>query len=76
MTVSEKIKTIINKIEQKKCNMIWIEKLLRLWLDHQEMLYLDEDEDDLPSISSLEDDEEVKSNPKKTQENRNLKSKP
>ena len=75
MTVSEKIKTIINKIEQKKCNMIWIEKLLRLWLDHQEMLYLDEDEDHLPSISSLEDDEEVKSNPKKTQENRNLKSK-
>ena len=75
MTVSEKIKTIINKIEQKKCNMIWIEKLLRLWLDHQEILYLDEDEDDLPSISSLEDDEEVKSNPKKTQENRNLKSK-
>ena len=75
MTVSEKIKTIINKIEQKKRNMIWIEKLLRLWLDHQEMLYLNEDEDDLPSISSLEDDEEVKSNPKKTQENRNLKSK-
>ena len=55
--------------------MIWIEKLLRLWLDHQEMLYLNEDEDDLPSISSLEDDEEVKSNPKKNQENRNLKSK-
>ena len=75
MTVSEKIKTIINKIVQKKCNMIWIEKLLRLWLDHQEMLYLNENEDDLPSISSLEDDEEVKSNPKKTQENRNLKSK-
>ena len=38
MTVSEKIKTIDNKIEKTKLSMILTNKLLRFLLYHQEML--------------------------------------
>ena len=36
MTVSEKIKTINNKIDQNKAQMIYMDKLLRFKLYHQE----------------------------------------